>query len=102
MRETELRRLIAEEFLSVIQDPRVDRTRKHSLETILVISLLAVICGADSIVDIENYAKSRKQWLETFLDCPEVCRLTIRSADFSLRSIRRCSARPFSGGPLRW
>ncbi len=68
MRETELKRLIAEEFLSVIQDPRVERTRKHPLETILVISLLAVICGADSIVDIENYAKSRKQWLETFLD----------------------------------
>jgi predicted transposase YbfD/YdcC len=40
------------------------------LETILVISLLAVICGADSIVDIENYAKSRQQWLETFLDMP--------------------------------
>jgi predicted transposase YbfD/YdcC len=70
MRETELKRLIAEEFLSVIQDPRIDRTRKHSLETILVISLLAVICGADSMVDIENYAKSRQQWLETFLDMP--------------------------------
>lgn len=68
MRETELKRQIAEEFLSVIQDPRVERMRKHSLETILVISLLAVICGADTIVDIENYAKSRKQWLETFLD----------------------------------
>ena len=68
MRETDLRRLIADEFLSVIQDPRVERTRKHPLQTILVIALLAVICGADSIVDIENYAKSRKQWLETFLD----------------------------------
>lgn len=71
MRETELKRLIAEEFLSVIQEPRVDRARKHPLETILVISLLAVICGADSIVDIENYAKSRRQWLETFLDMRE-------------------------------
>jgi predicted transposase YbfD/YdcC len=68
MRESELKRMIAEEFLSVIKDPRVERTRKHPLETILVISLLAVICGADTIVDIENYAKSRKQWLETFLD----------------------------------
>jgi predicted transposase YbfD/YdcC len=68
MRETELRRLIAEEFLSVIQDPRVARTRKHPLETILVIALLATICGADSIVDIENYGKSREQWLGTFLD----------------------------------
>jgi predicted transposase YbfD/YdcC len=68
MRETELRRLIADEFLSVIQDPRVERTRRHPLETILVISLLAVICGADGFVDIENYAKARKDWLATFLD----------------------------------
>lgn len=68
MRETELRRLIAEEFLSVIQDPRVDRTRKHSLETILVIALLAVICGADSFVAMETYAKARKDWLASFLD----------------------------------
>ena len=68
MRETELRRMIAEEFLSVIQDPRVERTRKHSLETILVIALLAVICGADSFVAMETYAKSREEWLATFLD----------------------------------
>lgn len=68
MREVELRRMIAEEFLSVIQDPRIDRTRKHSLETLLVLALLAVICGADSFVAIEGYAKARKDWLETFLD----------------------------------
>jgi hypothetical protein len=68
MREAELRQLIADEFLSVIQDPRIERTRKHPLETILVISLLAVICGDDGFVDIENYAKARKDWLGTFLD----------------------------------
>ncbi len=60
--------MIAEEFLTVIQDPRVERTRKHSLETILVIALLAVICGADSFVAMETYAKSREEWLATFLD----------------------------------
>ena len=68
MRETELRRLIAEEFLSVIQDPRVERTRKHSLETILIVALLAVICGADSFVAMETYAKAHEEWLATFLD----------------------------------
>jgi predicted transposase YbfD/YdcC len=68
MRETELRKLIAEEFLSVIADPRVERTRKHPLETILIISLLAVICGADSFVAIEHYAAAQREWLETFLD----------------------------------
>ena len=68
MRETELRKLIAEEFLSVIADPRVERTRKHPLETILIVSLLAVICGADSFVAIEHYATAQQEWLGTFLD----------------------------------
>lgn len=68
MRETELKRLIMEEFLSVIQDPRVDRTRKHSLETIIVVALLAVICAADSFVGIERFARAKQAWLATFLD----------------------------------
>jgi hypothetical protein len=32
MRETELKKLIVEEFLASIEDPRVVRTRKHALE----------------------------------------------------------------------
>jgi predicted transposase YbfD/YdcC len=68
MREAELKRLIMDEFLSVIQDPRIDRTRKHPLETIIVVTLLAVICGADSFVGIERFARAKKDWLESFLD----------------------------------
>src|SRR5690606_32320461 len=33
-------------------------------------SLLAVICGADSWVDIELFGKCKKDWLETFLNLP--------------------------------
>lgn len=68
MRETELKRLIMEEFLSVIEDPRIDRTRKHSLETIIVATLLAVICGADSFVGIEKFIRAKHDWLASFLD----------------------------------
>jgi predicted transposase YbfD/YdcC len=68
MRETELRRLLVEEFLEFVEDPRVARTRKHSLETILVLSVLAVICGADSFVEIEEYGELKQEWLSTFLD----------------------------------
>lgn len=68
MREIELKRLIMEEFLSIIEDPRVERTRKHPLETIVVIALLAVICGADSFVGIEKFARAKKEWLASFLD----------------------------------
>lgn len=68
MREVELKKLIVEEFLGSIEDPRVERTRKHSLETILVLSVLAVISGADSFVAIEDYGHAKKDWLSTFLD----------------------------------
>jgi len=68
MRETELKRLIVEEFLGFIEDPRVERTRKHPLETILVMSVLAVLCGADSFVEIEAYGRAKQEWLKTFLD----------------------------------
>jgi len=68
MREAELKRLIMDEFLSVIEDPRVERTRKHPLETIVVVALLAVICGADGFVGIERFARAKQDWLATFLD----------------------------------
>lgn len=32
---------------SAVPDPRVKRTRRHDLSTILVISLCPVTCGAD-------------------------------------------------------
>jgi len=68
MRERDFKQMIIDEFLSLVEDPRVERTRKHPLETILVISLLAVICGADSFVEIERYAKTKHDWLSGFLD----------------------------------
>lgn len=55
-------------YFAAVPDPRVERTRLHSLETILVLSLCAVVCGADSFVAIEMFGHAKKEWLETFLD----------------------------------
>lgn len=68
MREVEFRKLVAEDFLALIEDPRMERSRKHPLDTILVLSLLAVISGADDFVAIERYGKAKQAWLSTFLD----------------------------------
>ncbi len=53
-----------------IKDPRVNRTKKHLLKDILVISILAVIAGAEGWEDIENYGLSKQQWLSEFLELP--------------------------------
>jgi len=53
-----------------LPDPRVDRTKKHRLDDILVIALCAVICGADSFDEIERFGKVRHDWLKRFLALP--------------------------------
>ncbi|BAY90144.1 transposase family protein [Tolypothrix sp. LEGE 11397] len=45
---------IADHF-SVIEDPRIDRTKRHKLIDIMTIAVCAVICGADGWVAIETY-----------------------------------------------
>ena len=58
------------EYLAATPDPRMERTRLHSLKDILVLSLCAVICGADGFVAIEQFGIIREAWLKTFLDLP--------------------------------
>jgi predicted transposase YbfD/YdcC len=53
-----------------IQDPRVERTRHHSLVAILTIAILAVLSGSDGFIAIETYGKAKQSWLEKFLDMP--------------------------------
>ena len=53
-----------------LEDPRVDRTRKHSLSDMLVIAICAVICGADGWVQIAEFGRCKLDWFKTFLDLP--------------------------------
>ena len=54
-----------------LEDPRIERTRRHDLMDILVIALCAVICGAEGWVDIAKYGVAKYDWLKTFLRLPE-------------------------------
>ncbi len=51
-----------------IEDPRVERTKKHPLINIIFIALCAVICGAEDWASMERFGKARKDWLKQFLD----------------------------------
>jgi predicted transposase YbfD/YdcC len=57
--------------LAGVKDPRMERTRKHKLIDILVITVCAHLCSADNWVEVEEWAKSREEWLKRFLDLPE-------------------------------
>jgi predicted transposase YbfD/YdcC len=53
-----------------LPDPRKPRGVRHELRDIVVISILAVICGANSYSQIHQYALAQQDWLKTFLKLP--------------------------------
>lgn len=57
------------EFAS-LKDPRVQRTRLHSLNDILVITICGFVCGVDNWVDLELFGKAKLAWFKTFLQLP--------------------------------
>jgi len=56
------------EYFTAVPDPRREHTRQHTLTDILVLTLCAVVCGADSFVAIEQFGRAKETWLKTFLD----------------------------------
>ena len=53
-----------------LDDPRVERTRRHKLVDIIAIAICAIICGADSWVHVEFFGRSKLEWFQTFLELP--------------------------------
>ena len=58
------------EHFAELDDPRVERTRRHKLVDILAIAICATICGADSWVHIELFGRSKLAWFQSFLELP--------------------------------
>lgn len=56
-------------YLEMIPDPRTFRL-KHRLVDIVAIAILSKICGAEGWEDMQEFAMSRKEWLQTFLELP--------------------------------
>ncbi|MCY3659000.1 MAG: ISAs1 family transposase [Caldilineaceae bacterium] len=57
-------------LLAAVDDPRRPQGQHHSLEAILLITTLAVICGADHWTEVEFFGHQKQAWLETFLELP--------------------------------
>jgi len=57
-------------FFDDIEDPRIDRTRYHKLEDILMIALVAILGGAEGWTQVELFGKSKRDWFGRFLELP--------------------------------
>lgn len=56
-------------FFRDLPDPRAANA-VHRLDDILIIAVCAVICGADTWVDVETFGNAKLPWLSTFLTLP--------------------------------
>ena len=81
-----------------LKDPRVERTRRHQLMDIVIISVLAVVAGADGWSDIVQFAEDRQDWFNTFLELPAgiPCDDTFRRVFAALDPVK------FRAGFLSW
>lgn len=53
-----------------LKDPRININKQHSLQDILSLVVIGIICGADSWDAIEEFGKAKKEFLSTFLSLP--------------------------------
>ena len=58
------------EHFQTLEDPRAEYLLEHQLLDIIGLTICAVICGADTWVDIEQYGKAKENWLSEFLELP--------------------------------
>lgn len=79
------------ETFSGLEDPRIDRTKRHSLVNILVMALCGTICGAEGWDELVDFCEARQRWFETFLDMPN----GVPSADTFRRVFERLDPNAF-------
>lgn len=86
------------DYFGEMDDPRVERTKQHKLIDIITIAICAVICGADTWVDIETYGRAKYLWLKEFLELPN----GIPSHDTFSRVFARLNPEQFQQCFINW
>ena len=56
---------------SEIEDPRKSPAKRHLFTEMLFIALASILAGAEGFVDMEEFGKSKIEWLRTFLKLPK-------------------------------
>ncbi len=58
------------EHFASLSDPRREQGRRHLLEEIIFMAMCAILCGADSWLEIADSCEAKSDWLKTFLTLP--------------------------------
>jgi predicted transposase YbfD/YdcC len=81
-----------------LEDPRVERTRKHPLINVLFIAVCGVLSGANSFASIHEFAIDRRHWFARYLDLSN----GIPSDDTLARVLARLDPGAFERCLLSW
>ena len=86
------------QHLQNIPDPRVQRTRRHELQSILVVALCATIAGADNCVEMAEFGQQHQDWFERLVPLPS----GIASHDTFARVFRLLDAKELERACQQW
>jgi len=81
-----------------LPDPRVEGRCDHKLIDIIVVTVCAVIAGAETWVDVEQFGEAKQDWLKTFLELPA----GIPSHDTFGRFFAALDAEAFQAAFMHW
>jgi hypothetical protein len=86
------------ESFGTIADPRVERTKKHTLLDIIALGILGVMAGAQGYEEIEDFGKAHEDWLKKYLNLEK----GIPSHDTISRLFERLEPQAFQKAFLAW
>jgi hypothetical protein len=58
------------EIFGSLEDPRIDRTKKHPFLSIIFLTISAVVAGSDTFTDIEEFGHLKEAWLKKYAAFP--------------------------------
>lgn len=86
------------QHLQLIPDPRLARTRRHELQSILAVALCATIAGADNWVEVAEFGELHHDWFVRFIPLPS----GIASHDTFARVFRLLDAKQLELACQQW
>jgi len=86
------------EHFSEVDDPRIDRGKKHKLVDILFIAVSCFLCGGRTFIDMEDCGIGMKSWFKKYIELPE----GIPSHDTFRRVFSLLSPEAFEACFVKW
>jgi hypothetical protein len=87
-----------ETIFSQVEDPRVERTKRHRWRASIILAMCGVICGAEGWVEIEAFGKAKEAWFTELLSLPT----SIPSHDTFGRVFAHLDPKQFEASFFHW